>query len=96
MGVSRSTAAMVMLMTQCNPQLGEERIFGQLLELRRQAMAFLASPVHAGSTCIWPSSKRMKALAKLAAARPVPRMLPRDRFVVLRESAMVMLLSGLG
>ena len=37
MGVSRSTAAMVMLMTQSNPQLGEERIFGQLLELRPQA-----------------------------------------------------------
>jgi predicted protein tyrosine phosphatase len=37
MGVSRSTAAMVMLMTQSNPQLGAERIFGQLLELRPQA-----------------------------------------------------------
>jgi predicted protein tyrosine phosphatase len=37
MGVSRSTAAMVMLMTQSNPQLGEEQIFGQLLEMRPQA-----------------------------------------------------------
>ena len=37
MGVSRSSAAMVMLMTQSNPQLGEERIFEQLLELRPQA-----------------------------------------------------------
>ena len=37
MGVSRSTAAMVMLMTQSNPQLSEERIFGRLLELRPQA-----------------------------------------------------------
>lgn len=37
MGVSRSTAAMVMLMTQSNPRLGEERIFGQLLDLRPQA-----------------------------------------------------------
>jgi predicted protein tyrosine phosphatase len=37
MGVSRSTAAMVMLMTQSNPQEDEERIFSQLLTLRPQA-----------------------------------------------------------
>ena len=37
MGVSRSTAAMVMLMTQSNPELREEQIFGQLLKLRPQA-----------------------------------------------------------
>jgi len=37
MGVSRSTAAMVMLMAQSNPQEGEERIFERLLGLRPQA-----------------------------------------------------------
>jgi predicted protein tyrosine phosphatase len=37
MGVSRSTAAMVMLMAQSNPQEDEERIFAQLLTLRPQA-----------------------------------------------------------
>jgi predicted protein tyrosine phosphatase len=47
MGVSRSTAAMVMLMTQSNPQLGEQRIFEQLLELRPQA---------------WPNSLMLKLL----------------------------------
>jgi predicted protein tyrosine phosphatase len=37
MGVSRSTAAMAMLMAQSNSAESEERIFGQLLELRPQA-----------------------------------------------------------
>jgi predicted protein tyrosine phosphatase len=37
MGVSRSTAAMVMLMAQSNSQEREDRIFEQLLELRPQA-----------------------------------------------------------
>jgi predicted protein tyrosine phosphatase len=41
MGVSRSTAAMVMLMTQFNPQLSEEGIFAQLLELRLPSLAKL-------------------------------------------------------
>ena len=36
MGVSRSTAAMAMLMAQSNPQEDEERIFSQLLTLRPQ------------------------------------------------------------
>lgn len=37
MGVSRSTAAMAILMTQSNPQESEERVFARLLELRPQA-----------------------------------------------------------
>jgi predicted protein tyrosine phosphatase len=37
MGVSRSSAAMVMLMAQSSPEESEERVFGRLLELRSQA-----------------------------------------------------------
>jgi predicted protein tyrosine phosphatase len=37
MGVSRSTAAMAMLMAQSNPEDSEEQLFAQLLELRPQA-----------------------------------------------------------
>jgi predicted protein tyrosine phosphatase len=37
MGISRSTAAMAILMAQSNPEQSEERIFSQLLELRPQA-----------------------------------------------------------
>jgi predicted protein tyrosine phosphatase len=37
MGVSRSTAAMAMLMVQANPKESEERVFRRLLELRPQA-----------------------------------------------------------
>jgi predicted protein tyrosine phosphatase len=37
MGVSRSTAAMAMLMAQSNPEESEKQIFGHLLELRPQA-----------------------------------------------------------
>ena len=37
MGVSRSTAAMAMLMAQSDPEEGEERIFSELLRLRPQA-----------------------------------------------------------
>lgn len=37
MGVSRSTAAMAILMAQSNPQESEEQVFARLLELRPQA-----------------------------------------------------------
>lgn len=37
MGISRSTAAMTMLMAQSSPEESEERIFSQLLGLRPQA-----------------------------------------------------------
>jgi predicted protein tyrosine phosphatase len=37
MGVSRSTAAMAMLMAQSNPKESEEQVFARLLELRPQA-----------------------------------------------------------
>ena len=37
MGVSRSTAAMTILMAQSNPEEGAERIFSELLRLRPQA-----------------------------------------------------------
>jgi predicted protein tyrosine phosphatase len=54
MGVSRSTAAMAMLMAQSNPGDSEERVFRQLLEMRPQA---------------WPNSLMMEFADELLGRR---------------------------
>src|SRR5262249_1769564 len=72
MGISRSTAAMAVLMAQSDPDESERRIFAQLLSLRPQAWPN-SLMVEFADTLMGRQGRMMSALANLYAQQLVKR-----------------------